>query len=77
MKPDVGKIVNGVVDNMTRGRCIPTDSMKIGDNYSNLHNFGNGDYIELDKTNQHIWLVHVIPYWIEISESKETRFILI
>jgi len=69
MKPDVGKIVNGVVDNMTRGRCIPTDSMKSGDNYSNLHNFGNGDYIESDKTNRHIWLV----FSIDLQRGKLTK----
>jgi len=45
---DVGK----VVDKMTRGSCIPTDSVKSGYNYSSLvHNIGTGAYIDSDKTN--------------------------
>jgi len=57
MKPNVEKIMERVVDNMTRGRCIPTDSMKSRDDCSNLgHNFENWDYIESNKTN----LVHLV-----------------
>ena len=45
---DVGK----VFDHMTRGSCIPTDSMKSGDDCSSLiHSIGSGAYIDLDKTN--------------------------
>ena len=32
MKLSVGKVVN----NMVRGRCIPTDMVKSGDDYSNF-----------------------------------------
>ena len=49
MKLNVGK----VVDHMTRGSCIPTDSKKSEDNnYSSLvHNIGTGVYVNSDKTN--------------------------
>jgi len=48
MKLDVGK----VVDYMTRESCIPTDSMKSGDDCSSLiHSIGTGAYIDSDKTN--------------------------
>ena len=48
MKLDVGK----VVDHITRESCIPTDSVKSGDNYSSLvHSIGTGAYIDSDKTN--------------------------
>ena len=48
MKLDVGKVVN----NMTRGSCIPIDSMKSSDDYSSLiHSMGTGAYITSDKTN--------------------------
>ena len=48
MKLNVGKMV----DYMTRGSCIPTDSMMSGDDYSNLvHNTGIGVYVESDKIN--------------------------
>ena len=51
MKLDVGKVVNY----MTRGSCIPTDSVKSGDDSSSLvHSIGTGAYIDSDKTN----LVH-------------------
>jgi len=46
MKLDVGKIV----DHMTRGSCIPFDSVKRGDDYSSLVH-GTGAYTDLDKTN--------------------------
>ena len=46
------KIVGKVVDNMTRGSFIPTDSMKSRDDYSSLvHNIGTGAYVDSDKTN--------------------------
>ena len=48
MKQNVGK----VGDHMTQGSCIPTDSVKSGDDSSSLvHNIGNGAYIDSDKTN--------------------------
>jgi len=48
MKLNFGK----VVDHMTRRNCILTDSMMIGDDYSNLnYNSGIGAYVELDKMN--------------------------
>ena len=48
MKLDVVK----VVDNMTRGSCIPIDSVKSSDNYFSLiHSIGTGTYIDSDKTN--------------------------
>ena len=48
MKQDVGKVVNQV----TRGSYIPTDSIKSGDDYSSLvHNIRTGAYIDSDKTN--------------------------
>jgi len=46
--------VEKVVDNITWGKCIPTDSMKSGDNCSNLiHNTGTGKYVE-SKLIRHI-----------------------
>ena len=48
MKVDVGK----VFDQMTRGSCIPTDSVKNGDDYFNLvHTIGTEEYIDSDKIN--------------------------
>ena len=48
MKLDVGK----VVDNMTRGSCIPIDSIKNSDDYFNLaHSIRTGACIDSDKTN--------------------------
>jgi len=41
-----------MVDNMTRGSCITIDSVKSGNNYSNLvHNTEIGDNIDSDKIN--------------------------
>ena len=41
-----------VVDHMTRGSFIPTDSVKSGDDCSSLvHNIGTGAYIDSNKTN--------------------------
>jgi len=41
-----------VVNNMTRGNCIPIDSVKSSDNCSTfVHNIGTGACIESDKTN--------------------------
>ena len=43
MKLDVGK----VVDYMTQGNCIPTDSVKSGDDCSSLiHTIGTWVYID-------------------------------
>ena len=48
MKLDVGK----VVDNMSRGSCIPIDTVKSSDDYSSLiHSIGTGACIDSDKTN--------------------------
>ena len=48
MKLNVGK----VVDNITRGSCIATDSVKSGDDNSNfIHYTRTGAYVDLDKTN--------------------------
>ena len=48
MKLFVGK----VVDSRTRGSCIPTNSVKNGNDHSNLvHKSGIGAYIDSDKTN--------------------------
>jgi len=48
MKVDIGK----VYDHMTRRSCIPTDSVKSGDDYSSfIHNIVTGAYIDSDKTN--------------------------
>ena len=48
MKLDVGK----VIDYMIQGSCIPSDSVKSGDNCSSLiHNIRIGAYIDSDKTN--------------------------
>ena len=45
---DVSKIFNY----MTQGSCIPTDSVKCGDDcFSLIHNIENGAYIDSDKTN--------------------------
>jgi len=49
MKLNVGKVVN----NMTLGSSIPTDSVKSGDDdyFSLIHNIRTGAYVDSDKTN--------------------------
>ena len=48
MKVDIGKIF----DHMTRGSCIPIDSVKSGDDCSSLiHSIETGAYFDSDKTN--------------------------
>ena len=48
MKLFVGK----VIDSKTRGSCIPTDSVKSGDDYPIIvHSIGIKAYIDSDKTN--------------------------
>ena len=48
MNLDVGK----VVDNKTRGSCIPIDSMKSSDDYFNfVHSIRIGICVDSDKTN--------------------------
>ena len=48
MKLGVGKMV----DNMTRGSCIPTGSVKSSNDYSSLaHIIGTGACINSNKTN--------------------------
>ena len=50
-----------IIDNMTRGSCIPIDSVKSSDDCSSLvHNIETGAYIDSDKTNRHTWLVKVV-----------------
>ena len=47
------KLVAGkVVDHMSRGSCIRTDSVKRGDDdcFSLFHNIGTGAYVDSDKT---------------------------
>ena len=45
---DVGK----VVDHNPQKSCIPSDSVKSGDDYSSLvHSIGTEAYIDSDKTN--------------------------
>jgi len=45
-------VVSKVVDHMTRGICISTDSTKSGDDYFNrVYNTGNRTYTDSDKTN--------------------------
>ena len=67
MKLNVGK----VVDNMTRGSCIPIDSVKSNDDCSSLvHSIRTGACIDSDKTN----LAHLVKAMIcrvVTSESKE------
>ena len=54
MKLDVGK----VFDHMTWGSCIPTDSVKSGDDYSSLtHSIETRAYIDSDRPILHTgWL---------------------
>jgi len=42
-----------VIDYITRGNCIPTDSVKSrdDDHSSHIHNIGTGAYVDSDKTN--------------------------
>ena len=49
MKLVVGKVVNY----MTRESCIPTDSVKRGDDDcpNLIHNIGTGVYVDSDKSN--------------------------
>ena len=53
LKNEYMKLNDGkVVDYMTRGSCILTDSVKSCDDYSNLvHNMRVGPYVDSDKTN--------------------------
>ena len=45
-------IVGKVIDNMARRNCIPIDSVKSRDDYSDfVHNLRIGACIESDKTN--------------------------
>ena len=57
MKLDVGK----VVDNMTRGSCIPIDSVKSSDDYYSLvHSIETGACNDSNKTNLATRLVKVM-----------------
>ena len=65
---------------MTRGSCIPTDSVKSEDDgysseddgYSSLvHNIETGAYIDLDRSIWHTWLVKVMKCRVVLSELKE------
>jgi len=46
-------VVGKVVDHMTQKSCIPTDSMKRGEDdcSSLIHDIMTGTYVDLDKTN--------------------------
>jgi len=45
-------IVGKVADNMARGHCIPIDSVKSRDDYSNsVHEIEIWVYVDSDKTN--------------------------
>ena len=46
-------VVGNVVDHMTQGSYIPTDSVKRGDDdcSSLIYNIGTGVYTDSDKTN--------------------------
>ena len=45
-------MVRKVVDNMAQGCCIPTDSVRRRDDYSNsFHEIEVGAYVDSDKTN--------------------------
>ena len=45
-------VVGTVVNNMTRGSCIPIDSVKGSDDYSShVHSIGTGACTDSDKTN--------------------------
>ena len=47
-----GVFVGKIVDSKTRESCIPTDSVKSGDDYPIVvHSTGIGAYIDSDKTN--------------------------
>ena len=51
---------------MALGSCIPTDSVKSGDDdCPNLVlNIETGAYVDSDKTNPHTWLVQVMKYQV-------------
>ena len=52
IKQNLRRIVDKVVEHITRGRCISTNLMKSLDGCSNfIHNTGVGEYVESDKTN--------------------------
>jgi len=73
VKLEVGKIA---FDNVTREKCISTDWMKSGDDYSNLdHNSGIGHYIESDKINPAylIGSCYLQPGW-RYPSQKRSRY---
>jgi len=53
---------------MTRGRYIPTDFMKSGDDYFNLvHNILDLGHILIRiRPIRYAWLVKVMKYWVGI-----------
>ena len=66
MKLDVGK----VVDSMTRGSCIPTDSVKSGDDYSSMFIvLGLGHILSRIIPIRHIRLLYIAGS--ELSKSNE------
>jgi len=67
MKLDIGK----VVDHMTRESCIPTNSLKRGNDYSSLvHSIGTGALLSRIIPIRHIWLVHVIHSPVRVIRVK-------
>ena len=64
-------IVGKMVDNMTWGRCIPTDSVKSGDDCPIfIHSTKIGAYIDSDKTNPHSWLVKVMTCQVSVIRKE-------
>ena len=84
MKLDVGK----VVDNMTRGSCIPIDSVKSSDDYSSVvHILGLGHVLIRIRPIRHTMLVKVMicrvnniqkrgccVIWITIKIEKKCHY---
>jgi len=54
-------IVGIVIDNMTQRRCMPIESVKSGDDYSNfVHNIRVGHMLIQIKSIRHTWLVKIM-----------------
>ena len=63
-----------VADNMTRGSCIPTDSVKSGDDCSNLiYILGLGHILIRIRPIQHTWLVKVMICRVDNIRIKRDR----
>ena len=64
MKLDLSK----VVDSMTLESCIPTDSVKSGDDHSNLVH--NKHVLIQIKPIRHTWLVKIMKFWVDNIRIK-------